>query len=224
LEALSLIGLRRATAIIRRGLAPCFFWLAALAGLASAAGCADKPAQPAAAVSAARAEAAPAAGRVEPARVRPAESAPGQDLFYDPANPGFPLLQKANEALAGFPVDNYGKVDWVAALRSGLIAPRADLKGEDRMEVLDMDIVMKNTRQMPYVLFPHRAHTQWLDCSNCHPAIFESRAGAHQITMNDIFRGEYCGKCHDRIAFVTYFSCERCHRVPHGEIKAWWEQ
>lgn len=224
MESLSLIGLPRATAIIRKGTAPCFFLLAALAALAPAAGCADKPAQPAAAEAAPRAGAAPVARQEEPARVRPAESAPGQDLFYDPANPGLPLLQKANEALAGFPVDSYGKVDWVAALRSGLIAPRADLEGEDRMEVLDMDIVMKNTRQMPYVLFPHGAHTQWLDCSNCHPAIFESRAGAHQITMNDIFRGEYCGKCHDRIAFVTYFSCERCHRVPHGEIKAWWEQ
>jgi len=208
--------------------------LAALVlSVALAAGCAERPATPAlpetAALPPAKPELAPrkpelAPRKPEPARVRPAESAPGQNQFYDPGNPAFPLLQKANEALAGFPVDNFGTVEWMAALRSGLIAPRADLEGKGRMEVLDMDIVMKNTRQMPYVLFPHRAHTQWLDCSNCHPAIFQSKAGAHQITMNDIFRGEYCGKCHDRIAFVTFFSCERCHRVPHGEIKAWWEQ
>lgn len=211
-----------------RATAPTFGRPAALAGALAVcavlsfavAGCADKPAQ-------AQPAAAPAAAPApspKPAQVRPAEHAPGQDLYYDPANPAFAQLQKADEALAGFPVDNYGKVDWMAALRAGLITPRANVDGTRRVEVLDMDIIMKNTRQMPYVLFPHRAHTQWLDCSNCHPAIFESKAGAHQITMNDIFRGQYCGKCHDRVAFITYFSCERCHRVPHGEIKAWWEQ
>lgn len=41
--------------------------------------------------------------------------------------------------------------------------------------------------------------------------------------MNDIFRGRYCGMCHDRVAFVTYFSCERCHSAAHGPVKPWWE-
>jgi c(7)-type cytochrome triheme protein len=145
--------------------------------------------------------------------VRPAQAAPDQDLYYDPANPAYATLQKANQALAGFPLDATGKVDWMQALRSGLIQPRQDLNGTSQMTVLELDVIMKNTREMPYVLFPHRAHTLWLDCSNCHPAIFEARAGAARITMNDIFRGKYCGTCHDRVAFVTYFSCERCHRV-----------
>jgi c(7)-type cytochrome triheme protein len=149
--------------------------------------------------------------------VRPAEAAPDQDLYYDPANPDYAVLQKANQALAGFPLDATGKVDWMQALRSGLIQPRQDLNGSSQMTVLDLDVIMKDTKEMPYVLFPHKSHTLWLVCSNCHPAIFEPRAGAVRITMNDIFRGKYCGTCHDRVAFVTYFSCERCHRVPHGE-------
>lgn len=166
---------------------------------------------------------APRAPQEAPPSVRPAEAAPGQDLFYDESNPDFAALQKANQALAGFPVDKTGKVDWMQVLRSGRIQPRADLRGQGGMSVLEMDIVMKNTKEMPYVLFPHRSHTLWLDCSNCHPQLFESRAGAHTITMNDIFRGKYCGTCHDRVAFVTHFSCERCHSVPHGTVKAWWE-
>lgn len=165
----------------------------------------------------------PRAVREAPPAVRPAEAAPGQDLFYDDTNPEFGALQKANQALAGFPVDRTGRVDWMELLRSGRIQPRADLSGTATMDPLDMDIVMKNTKEMPWVLFPHRSHTLWLDCSNCHPQPFESRAGAHAITMNDIFRGRYCGMCHDRVAFITYFSCERCHRVAHGEVKAWWE-
>jgi hypothetical protein len=34
--------------------------------------------------------------------------------------------------------------------------------------------------------------------------------------MINIFRGQYCGKCHDRVAFVTFFSCYRCHSQPQN--------
>lgn len=148
--------------------------------------------------------------------VRGGEEQAGQNRFYDPANPAFGALQKANEALAGFPVDRQGNVDWMAALARGRIKPLADLRGQTEIQPLDLDVVMTNTREMPYVRFPHRSHTLWLDCSNCHPAIFEPRAGANRITMAEIFRGRYCGVCHDRVAFVTFFSCDRCHAVPRG--------
>ena len=36
----------------------------------------------------------------------------------------------------------------------------------------------------------------------------------------DIFRGRYCGVCHDRVAFVTFFSCDRCHAVPRSAAPA----
>lgn len=146
--------------------------------------------------------------------VRGSEEGTGQNRFYDLANPDFRALQKANEALAGFPVDRQGNVDWMAALATGRIKPLSDLQGKSEVQPLDLDVVMTNTKEMPYVRFPHRSHTLWLDCSNCHPAIFEPKAGANRITMGDIFRGRYCGVCHDRVAFVTFFSCERCHAVP----------
>jgi c(7)-type cytochrome triheme protein len=142
--------------------------------------------------------------------------------FYDPASPAYSRLQKSTEALAGFPLDKKGAVDWMKALRSEVIKPRADLTGNKKMEVLDLDVVMKNTKEMPYVNFPHNSHTQWLACSNCHDKIFVQKAGANNIDMTKIFNGQYCGTCHDRVAFLTFFSCERCHSIPHGETKAWW--
>lgn len=154
--------------------------------------------------------------------MRGAEEIPEQNKFYDPDNPSFERLQKANESLVGFPLDKKGYVDWMGAIRSGFIKPRADLRGNEQMQVLDLDVLLKDTKEMPYVKFPHNSHTLWLACSNCHPKPFIPKAGANDISMASIFRGDYCGMCHDRVAFITFFSCERCHSVPHGETKAWW--
>lgn len=100
------------------------------------------------------------------------------------------------------------------ALNEGLIKPRSKLSGGETMEVLDLDVIMRNTKEMPFVKFPHRSHTLWLACANCHPDPFPAKAGATAIRMADIFRGQFCGKCHDRVAFITFFSCVRCHSVP----------
>jgi c(7)-type cytochrome triheme protein len=149
---------------------------------------------------------------------------PAQDMnqFYDAANPDLYKLQKSSEAAATLPLDKKGAIDWMTALRSGAITPRAALSGDVKMTVLDLDIVMRNTKEMPYVKFPHNSHTQWLACSNCHDKIFVPKAGANDINMSKIFSGQFCGACHDRVAFLTTYSCERCHSVPHGDVKAWW--
>ncbi len=148
----------------------------------------------------------------------------GQDSnkFYDPLGPNFGNLQKIDEASAGLPLDKRGKIDWMTALRSGAIKPRSDLYGTKGPDVLNLDIILKNTKEMPYVKFPHSSHTEWLTCSNCHDKIFVPKAGANPITMTKIFQGEYCGVCHGRVAFATVYSCERCHSVLHGDGKAWW--
>ena len=73
---------------------------------------------------------------------------------------------------------------------------------------------MRNTKEMPFVKFPHRSHTEWLACANCHPDPFPTKAGSSEIRMANIFRGQFCGKCHDRVAFVTFFSYQHCHSQP----------
>lgn len=144
----------------------------------------------------------------------PARQTLGRDDFYDPTNPDLKYLQRHDEAMVGVPRDANGFPDWMRALKSGAIAPRTGLAPNAGMNVFDLDIVMKNTKEMPWVRFPHSSHTMWLDCSNCHPAPFEPRAGSTPITMAEIFRGKYCGICHDRVAFISFFSCQRCHSQP----------
>lgn len=134
--------------------------------------------------------------------------------FLDDNNPDRNSLQRIEEATRHLPYDANGFPDWMKALKQGLIKPRSSLSGKESMEVLDLDIVMRNTKEMPFVKFPHRSHTEWLACSNCHPDPFPAKAGASEIRMVNIFRGQFCGKCHDRVAFVTFFSCDRCHSQP----------
>lgn len=160
--------------------------------------------------------------------VEPGENEPTVDIgfdlnrYYDAANPDHATLQKGEEARARLPLDKRGAVDWMTALRNGAIAPRGDLGGGKPNEVLNLDIILKNTKEMPYVKFPHNSHTEWLACSNCHDSIFVPKAGANDISMEKIFRGQFCGVCHDRVAFVTHSSCERCHSVPHANSRQWW--
>jgi len=148
---------------------------------------------------------------------------PRDDSYHDTDNNAIVVLQSPTEAMASFPRDRRKEVDWVKTLDRGFIDPRADLKGESHMKTMDLDILMKNTQFMPWVKFPHLAHTKWLDCSNCHPAIFIPQENANPISMNKVLRGEYCGVCHDKVSF-SLFICERCHSVPHeGSGPAWWK-
>jgi c(7)-type cytochrome triheme protein len=148
---------------------------------------------------------------------------PRDDRYHDTDNNAIAVLQSPTEAMADFPRDRRNEVDWVKTLDQGLIEPRADLKGETKMTTMDKDILMKNTQFMPWVRFPHMAHTKWLACENCHPRIFIPQEDANPISMNKVLSGEYCGICHDKVAF-SLFICERCHSVPHeGSGPAWWK-
>lgn len=148
-----------------------------------------------------------------------------EDGIHDPENDAIKILQEPVEAMVDFPLDRRGKVNWVDAIRSGKITPRKSLSGDEfdgeMMQELDMDVILKQTANMPNVRFPHLAHTEWLNCSNCHPDIFIPELEANDITMDKIFKGEFCGRCHDKVAFAL-FTCERCHSVPHESSSEIW--
>lgn len=133
--------------------------------------------------------------------------------LYDLDNPSFVALQNPTEALAGFPKDRRQTVDWVASVKQGLIAPRYSMDGTQPPQTMEMDVLMTNTTGMPHVLFPHQAHTEWLSCENCHPEPFQPLSNGNPVTMTKIFKGEYCGMCHDKVAF-SLFICEKCHNTP----------
>ena len=141
-----------------------------------------------------------------------------------PEPPGFPELQLAQpeavdlryasyeELVAVLPRDRMGDLDWVAAVKKGLLEPSAGIDPEAQASPeLPLDVILDPGIPHFEVTFPHAAHTYWLRCDNCHPQIFQMRAGADPITMAKIFAGEYCGRCHGKVAFRPQTGCPRCH-------------
>lgn len=133
--------------------------------------------------------------------------------------------------LSELPVDQYGLVDWARAIREGYITPRHTLDPEkqDKPDNKPFGLALlipTKSESMPDVIFPHDIHTMWLTCNNCHPEIFAMNGKLNNkvMTMPKIAAGEFCGRCHNRIAFPLS-DCTRCHvhdktqAVPEG-VKA----
>ena len=140
---------------------------------------------------------------------------PPLDGIHDPDNEGTYVLQTPLEAFDLLPKSKSGNyVHWNEAIDNGAIAPRNSI-GEQSIPpiVLDLNIVREVKGSMPDVVYPHKQHTQWLDCANCHPAIFIPQKGANQISMASILLGEKCGVCHGKVAFPVS-ECRRCHSQP----------
>jgi len=136
-----------------------------------------------------------------------------EDGIHDPTNDAVRVLQEPVEAMEGFPRDKSGVIDWVKVLDQGMIAPRKGLYGDEEMHVVDFDVIFKNTGSMPFVRYPHRQHTEWLTCQNCHPKIFLPQQGGNPVTMSGIIQGKFCGVCHGKVAFPPTKNCGRCHSV-----------
>ncbi len=131
-----------------------------------------------------------------------------------------PAIEKAKvwaEAEKTLPKDKAGQIDWVQAVKTRVIAPLPGPNQADpEQAVLDMDIELASSGNNLFkVIYPHSAHTTWLACATCHPAIFPLRqAKPTIITMAKIKAGEYCGVCHGKVAFGVSNECGRCHKDP----------
>lgn len=136
-----------------------------------------------------------------------------RDQVHDPENPALKQLQEPSQALSSLPRDNAGnRVDWMRALNERVITPRAKLDADAPVRLREDDILLNLRGGMPIVRFPHRSHTQWLDCSNCHEHLFKSQAGANRLSMFQILEGEQCGVCHGAVSFPLT-ECARCHNT-----------
>lgn len=135
------------------------------------------------------------------------------DGLHDPAA-DLSELQPPAEVHGRLPKSKFGKnTDWVQTLRQGKIQPRADLAGAKQQFVMDLDVRLPVAGTMNDVIYPHKAHTEWLACKNCHTEIFQMKKGANPITMTKIVQGQYCGVCHGKVAFPLN-ECARCHSAP----------
>jgi len=142
------------------------------------------------------------------------------DGIHDAKAPALQSLQQPDAALSRLPADRLpgvgNQVNWARALDEGHINPRTNIDPEHKVRVLDLDILLNLGGSTPIVLFPHRQHSLWLDCRNCHEQLFKSKAGANKFSMERILQGEQCGVCHGAVAFPLTV-CGRCHSISRGK-------
>jgi c(7)-type cytochrome triheme protein len=110
------------------------------------------------------------------------------------------------------------RVDWEEAEEKGLIKPVDYLEGisvkRSSLAVQKDFSIGSKVGWMSDVTFSHKKHAVWNGCEVCHPEIFPSvKKGTVKYSMFEIYAGEYCGVCHDKVAFPL-LDCSRCHTKP----------
>jgi c(7)-type cytochrome triheme protein len=142
-------------------------------------------------------------------------ASPMSDGIHDPTGYGTTMLQPPRQAFETLPKSVSGNyVNWSRAIEENALNPRYNMHDPTVPPVvLDLNIVREVKGSMPDVVYPHKQHTVWLDCANCHPAIFIPQKGANQISMASILLGEKCGVCHGKVSFPVS-ECRRCHSKP----------
>ena len=140
---------------------------------------------------------------------------------HTPSSPADTLRPPIEEVLVAdsvkqmLPKDHAGNIDWMAALRDGTIQPRDAVNASAASATNDtgfefgFDFHFAGPAPMFDAYFPHSAHTQWVNCQQCHGPIFKYRDTEFQ--MADVLAGKYCGECHGKVSFPPVTACERCH-------------
>ncbi len=119
---------------------------------------------------------------------------------------------------AGLPRNAKGAVDWERAEARAMIRPADFLEGVSVPRPpmrMDKDVrIAAEASWVDDIIFSHKKHSVWNGCEVCHPEIFPvTKAGQVRYTMLQISAGQYCGACHDKVAFPLN-DCEKCHLKP----------
>jgi c(7)-type cytochrome triheme protein len=146
------------------------------------------------------------------------KSAAGKHCDRCHVNDESALDARFREFAGEMPKSGYGnKIDWVAALEKGLIKPKRSFYEEEPL--LDLPgnlkkpLTLRASSARSTTPFPHTKHVGWMDCSGCHPEIFNiKKAGTDFFSMSKNLFGWFCGSCHLRVSFSMQ-DCGRCH--PH---------
>ena len=115
--------------------------------------------------------------------------------------------------LSEYPASMFGNhVDWSSVLAKGMITPRTFLRNKSDDIPFNKKLILEaEWNFVPPAIFPHKAHTEWLDCNNCHPELFNiKKKGTRDFSMTNILNGSFCGVCHLNVAFPMH-DCKRCH-------------
>ena len=126
-------------------------------------------------------------------------------------------LQEQFEKFAKkLPMASFGNgIDWAKALDKGFVKPNKSVNTQ-RFDIpfpekLRAPIKLGTTSPRSEVSFSHEEHFAELDCSSCHPDIFNiKKKGTETFSMEKNIYGHFCGACHMYVAFPMN-DCKRCH-------------
>jgi c(7)-type cytochrome triheme protein len=99
-------------------------------------------------------------------------------------------------------------------------APLAAAPGDILFErSADAESAAPGASAVPPAVFPHWSHRIQYRCYVCHETPFVMKAGANEITMEKMQKGESCAICHNgAVAFpVEFQTCARCHVAPQED-------
>ena len=117
--------------------------------------------------------------------------------------------------LSKLPKAKFGNgIDWVQAMDKRAITPvnYLTVKPPSEVAIIKPLLMEAEWSGIPAAIFSHKTHTQWLDCNNCHPDIFNiKKKTTKHFAMNRILKREFCGVCHLTVAFPMN-DCKRCHK------------
>ena len=126
------------------------------------------------------------------------------------------LEERFDQFAENLPMATFGNgIDWAAALKDKKISPVNTLLKESVTmnfpEKLRAPMKLGTSAPRSDVTFSHEDHFAELDCSSCHPDIFNiKKKGTEDFSMEWNIFGNYCGVCHMRVAFPMN-DCRRCH-------------
>lgn len=115
------------------------------------------------------------------------------------------------------PLDKWSFIDWLELKKRQAFKPLMELKGvTDHEGTRDNKILFVSKSDfVDNVLFDHKVHSDWINCSSCHPRLFKDKLAENNIKMVEMSKGRYCGQCHGKVSF-TFANCKRCHNSAKG--------
>lgn len=128
-----------------------------------------------------------------------------------------PINERFEAFAATLPTAPFGNgIDWAAALAQKKIAPLSSLSPTTEQfklpAALQKPLALGTISPRSSVSFSHEEHAAELDCSICHPDIFDiKKRGTQQFSMEINLYGQFCGACHMKVAFPMN-DCRRCHQ------------
>ena len=102
----------------------------------------------------------------------------------------------------------------VVLIASQLLFPVSPVQAEYADVVLNRNSEREGVRP---VIYPHWFHRIRFQCRVCHSEMgFEMRAGANNVTMEEIIDGKFCGACHNGEIAWSVENCDLCHSGKPG--------